>query len=92
MKNILLKLIFPFCVLTIICISENTAFSQSRINNPVIPGVADAGVMKFNGRYYIGGVRTLGDFYVSDDLVNCAAPVHVFSMDNEWATKFGIGN
>ena len=92
MKNILLKLIFPFCVLTIICISENTAFSQSRINNPVIPGVADAGVMKFNGRYYIGGVRTLGDFYVSDDLVNWAAPVHVFSMDNEWATKFGIGN
>lgn len=33
-------------------------------------GVADAGVMKYNGKYYIGGVRTNGDFYVSDDLVH----------------------
>ena len=44
-------------------------FAQS-IQNPVLPGVADAGVMKYNGKYYIGGVRTNGDFYVSDDLVH----------------------
>ncbi len=65
---------------------------QIKIDNPVLPGVADAGVMKFNGRYYIGGVSTRGDFYVSKDLVKWEGPVHVFSMNNEWATKFGIGD
>lgn len=45
-------------------------YSQQNIQNPVLPGVADAGVMKYNGKYYIGGVFTNGDFYVSDDLVH----------------------
>lgn len=54
------------------------------INNPVLPGVADAGVIRFNGEYYIGGVFTNGSFYHSRDLVNWDGPVHVFSMDNEW--------
>ena len=67
-------------------------YCQEKIDNPVLPGVADAGVMKFNGRYYIGGVFTRGSFYVSKDLVNWDGPVHVFSMNNEWATKFGIGD
>ncbi|HYH57208.1 MAG TPA: hypothetical protein VD772_11380, partial [Anseongella sp.] len=54
------------------------------INNPVLPGVADAGVLRYNGEYYIGGVFTRGSFYVSSDLVNWEGPHHVFSMDNEW--------
>ena len=81
-----------FNVLIICYLIGVNAICQEKINNPVLPGVADAGAMKFNGRYYVGGVRTFGDFYVSDDLVNWKGPVHVFSMDNEWATKFGIGN
>lgn len=54
------------------------------IDNPVLPGVADAGVIKYNGKYYIGGVFTNGSFYVSKDLVTWEGPVHVFSMDNNW--------
>lgn len=51
----------------------------------MLPGVADAGVMKYNGKYYIGGVFTNGDFYVSDDLVHWGKPVHVVTMDNVWS-------
>ena len=75
-----------------LCWISVLSFGQQKIDNPVLPGVSDAGVMKFNGRYYIGGVNTRGDFYISDDLVKWNGPVHVFSMNNEWATKFGIGN
>jgi GH43 family beta-xylosidase len=67
-------------------------WSRENIDNPVLPGVADAGVMKYNGRYYIGGVFTRGDFYVSSDLVHWEGPVHAVSMNNEWATQFGIGD
>lgn len=64
----------------------------SNLSNPVLPGVADAGAIKYNGEYYMGGVSTNGSFYTSSDLVNWKGPVHVFSMNNEWATPFGIGN
>lgn len=62
------------------------SYSQNLLNidNPVLPGVADAGVIKFNGDYYIGGVFTNGSFYISSDLVQWSDSVHVFSMDNEW--------
>ncbi|MDR3140367.1 MAG: family 43 glycosylhydrolase [Tannerellaceae bacterium] len=62
------------------------------IKNPVLPGVADAGVIKFNGRYYIGGVYTNGAFYVSDDLTDWKGPVPVFSMDNDWIKGGNFGN
>jgi GH43 family beta-xylosidase len=62
------------------------------IPNPVLPGVADAGVVKFNGKYYIGGVRTDGDFYYSSDLVKWEGPVHVLDMDNEWTRGTRAGN
>lgn len=48
--------------------------------------------MKYNGKYYIGGVRTNGDFYVSDDLVHWGKPIHVVSMDNDWTRGSGAGN
>ncbi len=53
--------------------------------NPVLPGVADAGVLRFNGRYYLMGVGTAGGVFVSDDLILWTGPRHVFSMDNDWA-------
>lgn len=40
------------------------AHAQDNITNPVIKRIADCGVMKYNGKYYIGGVGTNGDFYV----------------------------
>jgi GH43 family beta-xylosidase len=83
-----LKSLIIFCLL-LFCLP---AWSQQNIDNPVLPGVADAGVMKYNGRYYIGGVHTLGDFYVSTNLLDWGKPVHVVSMNNDWATPFGVGN
>lgn len=62
------------------------------IKNPVLPGVADAGAMKYNGKYYVGGVFTNGDFYVSSDLVNWSTPVHAITMDNDWTRGSGAGN
>ena len=42
-KKILIFCAFACC---------GTLFAQN-IQNPVLPGVADAGVMKYNGKYYI---------------------------------------
>ena len=56
--------------------------------NPVLPGTADVGVIRFDNRYYLMGVGTNGSFYVSDDLVNWEGPFPAFSMNNEWA----VGN
>ncbi len=83
MKNILFLLLSAFSFYKV---------QSQNINNPVLPGVADAGVIKYNGEYYIGGVFTKGSFYKSKDLVNWSAPFKVFSMNNNWATKFGIGD
>lgn len=66
-------------------------FSQN-IPNPVLPNVADAGVIKYNGKYYIGGVYTDGSYYVSDDLVKWTGPVKVLDMNNEWTAGTGAGN
>ncbi len=72
------------------------AFSEplaaQNIPNPVLPNVADAGVMKYNGKYYIGGVRTDGAFYVSDDLVTWEGPFKVITMDNEWIKGGAFGD
>lgn len=68
----------PFALLaTILCLAAP---------NPVLPHVADAGVFRYAGQYYIMGVGTSGAVHVSDDLVHWSAPTHVFSMDNAWAT------
>ena len=66
--------------------------SAQKIDNPVLPRVADAGVLKYNGKYYIGGVFTNGHFYISEDLVNWEGPVHVFSMNNKWTEGTGAGD
>lgn len=72
--------------------AQTDARGTQPIPNPVLPRVADAGVLKYNGKYYIGGVHTDGDFYVSDDLVHWEAPVHAVTMDNEWTRGTGAGN
>ena len=57
-------------LLGMFAISNMSIFAEN-IHNPVLPNVADAGVLRYNGKYYIGGVNTFGDFYVSEDLVSC---------------------
>jgi len=82
-----------FCVTSVMAQPENTKKSVTHsIHNPVLPGVADAGVIRYNGQYYIGGVFTNGGFYISKDLVNWKGPEHVFSMHNKWAIGEGIGD
>lgn len=54
--------------------------------NPVAHDVADAGVLRHAGKYYLMGVHTSGGMHVSDDLVHWSDPTHVFSMNNTWAT------
>lgn len=78
-------------LLGMLAISNMSIFAEN-IHNPVLPNVADAGVLKYNGKYYIGGVNTFGDFYVSEDLVNWEGPVHVVTMDNDWTKGTGAKN
>lgn len=56
------------------------------VPNPVLPGIADAGVLRYAGTYYLMGVGTHGDVYTSKDLVHWVPAGHAFSMDNAWAT------
>ena len=51
--------------------------------------VADAGVMKFNGRYYLMGVLTNGGVYTSDDLVRWNGPTPAFAMKGSWPDVSG---
>ena len=46
------------------------ALSAQNIPNPILDNVADIGVLRYNGKYYLGGCRTDGNIYVSSDLVN----------------------
>ena len=65
-----------------------TASGQNR-ENPVIKRVADSGVLKYAGKYYLGGVATYGDFYVSSDLTHWDQRIHVFDLDNKWTHGTG---
>jgi GH43 family beta-xylosidase len=89
-----MKIIFRHFYIVFVCVIFPfiTKAQQQGIANPVLPGVADAGVIKFNGEYYIGGVFTNGGFYVSHDLVKWEGPVHVFSMDNNWTQGSSAGD
>ena len=82
------KILLPFICA---CVGFVSPHAQN-IPNPVIPRVADAGVMKYNGKYYIGGVGTNGDFYISQDLIHWSEPVHAITMDNEWTQGTGAKN
>lgn len=69
-----------------------TAAGAQNIPNPVIINVADIGVLKYNGKYYLGGCRTAGDFYISSDLTQWDGPIHVIDMDNDWSRGTACGN
>ncbi len=60
--------------------------------NPVLRGVADAGCIRYAGKYYLGGVATNGDFFVSDDMLHWNQRIHVFDLDNEWTHGTGAKN
>lgn len=62
------------------------AVAALAVANPVLKDVADAGVLRHAGRYYIMGVGTHGDIQTSTDLVTWSKRIHAFSMDNAWAT------
>ena len=79
------------CFVILLLASVMTATGQNR-ENPVIKGVADAGVLKYAGKYYLGGVATYGDFYVSSDLTHWDQRIHVFDLDNKWTHGTGARN
>ena len=60
--------------------------------NPVLKGVCDAGCIRYAGKYYLGGVATEGDFFVSDNLTDWQERVHVFDLDNQWTHGTGARN
>jgi GH43 family beta-xylosidase len=83
------KIALPAILLLFTGLSNYSLYAQS---NPVIEGVADAGVINFNGKYYLAGVATNGGFYISDDLIKWTGPVHVFSMANDWTKGQPFGD
>lgn len=70
---------------------STTAHAQT-YENPVIKGVADAGCIRYAGKYYLGGVATYGDFYRSSDLVHWDTKVHAFDLNNDWTAGTGAKN
>lgn len=59
-KRIAKKHLLPMATVALsLCAASSMAQTY---NNPVIPGVADAGCIKYAGKYYLGGVATYGDF------------------------------
>lgn len=89
-KRIAKKHLLPMATVALsLCAASSMAQTY---NNPVISGVADAGCIKYAGKYYLGGVATYGDLFVSTDLVNWGERVHVFDLDNQWTKGTGAKN
>ncbi len=78
--------------LAILVACAGSALAQENVPNPVIENVADIGVLKYNGKYYLGGCRTDGNIYISSDLVNWSEPIYTIHMDNEWTKGTGAGD
>ena len=68
-----------------------TATAQT-YQNPVLRGVADAGVIRYGGKYYMGGVATLGDFFISTDRTHWDERKHVYDFDTDYNKGTGAGN
>ncbi|MBQ6652241.1 MAG: family 43 glycosylhydrolase, partial [Prevotella sp.] len=60
--------------------------------NPVLRGVADAGVIRYGGKYYMGGVATMGDFFISNDLTHWDQRKHVYDFLTDYNKGTGAGN
>lgn len=72
--------------------AATTEVKATAYTNPVLRGVADAGVLKYAGKYYLGGVATMGDFFVSEDLVNWDKRIHVYDFDTDYNRGTGAKN
>ena len=80
------------CSIAVAFLATAVGLSAQVVDNPVIKGISDCGVLRWAGQYYIGGVSTNGDFLVSPDLVHWDTRVHAFDLDNEWTHGTGAGN
>lgn len=78
--------------LTAILCALPMLLSGQDFTNPVVKGIADAGAIRHAGKYYLGGVSTYGDFFVSNDLVHWDKRIHVFDLDNDWTHGTGAKN
>ena len=72
-----MKLFKTTVLILVLLFSREVIFSLHAQNNPVLEGIADAGVINFNGKYYLADVNTNGGFYVSTDLVKWEGTLHV---------------
>ena len=75
-----------------LAVAASSVAQTAGYTNPVLPGIADAGVIRYAGKYYLGGVSTYGDFFVSDDLVHWDKRIHVFDFENDWTRGTGAKN
>lgn len=88
-----MKKLFKAALLSVLfALAPALYFPLHAQNNPVLEGIADVGVINFNGKYYLAGVATNGGYYISDDLIKWTGPVHVFSMDNDWTKGQPFGD
>jgi len=100
MHNPMIKTRFPLrkslclSLLLLLTLSFLPASAQQNytFENPVLRGVADAGCIRYAGKYYLGGVATYGDFFVSNDMLHWDKRIHVFDLDNEWTHGTGAKN
>jgi GH43 family beta-xylosidase len=76
--------IYVFVFLLFGVVLSAHAQEPTSIDNPVLDSVADSGVLKYNGEYYLMGVGTDGGMYQTSDLVDWRGPTHAFSMNNDW--------
>ncbi|MDB5112516.1 MAG: hypothetical protein JWR67_3630, partial [Mucilaginibacter sp.] len=51
-----MKLFKATVLILVLLLSREVIFSLHAQNNPVLEGIADAGVINFNGKYYLAGV------------------------------------
>ena len=79
-------------LLTFLLLMTAMTATAQNYTNPVLKGVADAGVIKYAGKYYLGGVATMGDFFVSPDLVNWDQRIHVYDFDTDYNRGTGAKN
>ena len=91
MKTALQQTVLSLAVCVVLTILSLPTTAQP-LQNPVLRGVADAGCIRYAGKYYLGGVGTDGDFYVSQNLTDWKEHIHVFDLDNQWTHGTGARN
>lgn len=70
--------------------TDTVVTADASVPNPLIFEMKDCGVLKYNGEYYLIGTESEGDMRVSENLINWGPRIHVFTMNNSWATGQGV--